>query len=58
MSHLKCSQHERRVLVLDGKPLHREDGSHCETRSVISGAAFYPIYSGHFTSKAHPAVRS
>ena len=62
MSHLKCTEHERRVVVINGQAIHRsttagELRATCSTKSVISGAAFYPVKSKHFTSKDAPAVQ-
>lgn len=45
MSHLKCETHGRRVLVLQtakgifdhNSVLHRNDGSNCQTPTVIAG---------------------
>lgn len=61
MSHLKCTEHDRRVVVVNGQAIHRstlagELRATCSTKSVLSGAAFYPVKSPHFTSKDAPAV--
>ncbi len=63
MSHLKCTAHERRVIVVDGKVLHRstlptEFTANCDTETVLSGAAVYTPDSEHFNSKAFPKVIS
>jgi len=36
MAKLKCDQHDRRVLVLleQNVTVHREDGSHCKSRTL------------------------
>lgn len=63
MSHLKCTAHERRVIVVGGKVLHRstrpmEFTADCDTETVLSGAAVYKPDSEHFNSKAFPKVKT
>jgi hypothetical protein len=55
MSHLKCTEHERRVVVVNGQAIHRsttgsESSARCSTKSVLSGSAFYLTSAKHFTS--------
>jgi hypothetical protein len=56
MSHLICKTHKRRVVVSEGKAIHRstaagELSASCGTKLVISGVAVYPTSSPFFHSK-------
>lgn len=48
MSHLKCATHGRRVQVVNGKALHRNTGSKCPTKQVLSGKNTHDISSKVF----------
>ena len=43
MSHLICSDHKRRVMVIDGRTYHRSDGSKCPTKTVRAGKNEIPV---------------
>ena len=48
MSHLVCTDHARRVMVVNKKALHRSDSSKCETKNVKAGEKTISVDSEHF----------
>lgn len=48
MSHLVCSVHKRRVLVVNSSAIHRSDNSRCDTKTVKAGREILSVNSPHF----------
>jgi hypothetical protein len=48
MSHLVCTQHDRRVVVTERGALHRSDRTPCPTPTVRAGIAVHPVHADFF----------